>query len=178
MATRRKSEETREEKELRKAVEASGVEEGEGEKDRYTRIKESLLKKGKEEGYLLSEEVMDAVRDFDLEDSDLESLIAYFAENGVEVKGEDDDFREEEQEGEPQDLSEADMKAGETEALEDEIDAEAESDAPKDPDAQEAEDFARYQAGEVKVNDSVKMYLKEIGKPRGSPRGTSRPSAS
>ena len=34
MATRRKSEETREEKELRKAVEASGVEEGEGEKDR------------------------------------------------------------------------------------------------------------------------------------------------
>ncbi len=164
MAGRRKSEETREEKELRKAVEASGVEEGEGQKDRYTRIKESLLRKGKEEGFLLSEEVMDAVRDFDLEDSDLEALITYFAENGVEVRGEDDDFREEEQEGEPKELSEAEIKAGETEALEDEIDAEAESDGPKDPDAQEAEDFSRYQAGEVKVNDSVKMYLKEIGK--------------
>ncbi len=168
MASKKKNTETKEQKVLRKAVQAALAEEGleEGnEVTSLTKIKENLLKKGKEQGYLLQDEVMDAFHQYDLGEEDVDDLMDYFHENGVELRGEDDDFAEEEVEDlEPDGMSEDQLRADEAAALEDEIDAEAENDSAKDVDEANLDDFGRYQSGEVKINDSVRMYLKEIGK--------------
>ena len=168
MASKKKNTETKEQKVLRKAVQAALAEEGleqGNEVTSLTKIKENLLKKGKEQGYLLQDEVMDAFHQYDLGEEDVDDLMDYFHENGVELRGEDDDFAEEEVEDlEPDGMSEDQLRADEAAALEDEIDAEAENDSAKDVDEANLDDFGRYQSGEVKINDSVRMYLKEIGK--------------
>ena len=124
-------------------------------------IKKDFLKKGKEKGYINSGDVFEATAHLDLSESDLEDLIDYFRNNGIEIESDDDSL----------DDVDMDMSAPESEEqMEKEMEEEAleESDmdelSEEDKEAASFTDLSKMVVGEVKVNDSVKMYLKEIGK--------------
>ena len=124
-------------------------------------IKKQFLKKGKQEGYINTGDVMDATAHLDLSDDDFASLIDFFRQNNIEIESDDDDEAEVD---EMMDIPE-DLEAMEQEMQEDEVDVDDDEDlSPDDKEAAALVDFAHINVGEVKVNDAVKMYLKEIGK--------------
>ena len=116
-------------------------------------IKKDLLKKAKEnDNTIEQEEIYDATSMLDLTDEDYEGIIAYFQNNKVNVISdeedmEDIDFDESKMNDSEMDLNDEDM-LGEEEIEEEEITA----------------DLSKMIVGDVKVNDSVKIYLREIGK--------------
>lgn len=120
----------------------------------FEKLKKEFLKKGKANGSIDQEELLEATSRYDMSDDDVEQLIAYFAENNVKVIAEEED-----EDLDSVEFSEAAMSE------DDDMD-----DEDFDPDNVETEeiagidDFSKIQPGEVKVNDSVKMYLREIGK--------------
>lgn len=123
-------------------------------------IKKKFLKKGKKDGYINAGDVMDAVAHLDMSEDDFDELFTYFKENNIKI--ESDDAQEEEDIEMPGSMSDEDI---EREMEQDEVDAGDDfliSD--EDKKAVALADFAKVGIGEVKVNDSVKMYLKEIGK--------------
>ena len=109
-------------------------------------IKKRLLKEAKANGNEIEQsEIQESISQFDLEDSDVEELIEFFKSNKINVISDTDE-----------------------EGLEDlEFD---ESDVPMDmdesevPNEKELKDITNLATSDVKVNDSVKIYLKEIGK--------------
>ncbi|MDY6276370.1 MAG: RNA polymerase sigma factor RpoD [Bacilli bacterium] len=116
-------------------------------------IKKDLLKKAKEnDNTIEQEEIYDATSMLDLTDEDYEGIISYFQSNKVNVISdeqdmEDIDFDESKMSESDMDLGDDDM-LGEDEIQEEEITA----------------DLSKMIVGDVKVNDSVKIYLREIGK--------------
>ena len=122
-------------------------------------IEKQLLKKGKKEGYISQSEIYDALNNYELDDEAVDQLIAFFAENEIEIVNEDE---EEEEDIEEEDFDESKMNFSE----DDEPDDDFFSSDDTDEDAEDIDidhlDMAL--SGEVRVNDSVKMYLKEIGK--------------
>ncbi len=116
-------------------------------------IKKDLLKKAKEnDNTIEQEEIYDATSMLDLTDEDYEGIISYFQSNKVNVVSdeedmEDIDFDESKMSESDMDLADDDM-LGEDEIQEEEITA----------------DLSKMIVGDVKVNDSVKIYLREIGK--------------
>ena len=126
-------------------------------------IKKRFLKKGKEEGSIDLGDLMDATSHLDITDADLESLIDFFKENNVEIDKSDVDEKEESDGEEP---NMADLAEAEGEMEKDEEEEEEAQEGGEEKEEIEAinELFSHATIGEVKVNDSVKMYLKEIGK--------------
>lgn len=123
-------------------------------------IKKKFLKKGKKDGYINTGDVMDAVAHLDMSEDDFDELFTYFKENKIKI--ESDDAQEEEDMEMPGSMSDEDI---EREMEQDEVDAGDDSlISDEDKEAVALADFAKVGIGEVKVNDSVKMYLKEIGK--------------
>lgn len=123
-------------------------------------IKKKFLKKGKKDGYINAGDVMDAVAHLDMSEDDFDELFTYFKENKIKI--ESDDTQEEEDIEMPGSMSDEDI---EREMEQDEADAGDDSlISDEDKEAVALADFAKVGIGEVKVNDSVKMYLKEIGK--------------
>ncbi|MCR5079602.1 MAG: RNA polymerase sigma factor RpoD [Bacilli bacterium] len=125
-------------------------------------IKKKFLLKGEKEGYINAGDVFDAVSHLDLSEDDLDGIIDFFREKGITVET-DDDSAEPAEDDMPMMASEEDL---EKEMEEDEEDVE-EDDSNLNDDEKEAaaiSDLSKISIGEVKVNDSVKMYLKEIGK--------------
>lgn len=119
------------------------------------KVKKTLLKKAKSHDSTLSqEEIMDATSKYDLSEDDLDGIIDYFKENNIKIETDEDE--EVSLEDGP---SEADLLKG----GEDEDDLDDDDNAEKD-EFSDIDEFSKIQSGEVKVNDSVKMYLKEIGK--------------
>ena len=122
--------------------------------------KELLDKAAKNNNSISQDDIYDAIDTarLQLEDDDVSESIQFFEDHGVRVdSGEDDDL-------ESANPSEADLaKTSEDDELfeDDDID-DGEYDDSKDEDI-DAE-FANAQSGDVKVNDSVKMYLKDIGR--------------
>ncbi len=118
-------------------------------------IKKDLLKKAKasEEGKLEESVIYDELEEYELDDDSLESLMNYFRDNGVIVTDEDseDDINLDELDDSNIDLNENpdDDDYEDEEGLEEEIDLDK---------------LEATLGGEVKINDSVKIYLKEIGK--------------
>ncbi len=109
-------------------------------------IKKRLLKKAKaEDNEIEQSEIQDAISFLDLEDSDVEELIAYFKDNKINVISDEDEEGIEELEFSDDDPS-MDMSDEDV------------------PDEKELQDISKLVIGDVKVNDSVKIYLKEIGK--------------
>ena len=109
-------------------------------------IKKRLLKKAKADGNEIEQgEIQDAISFLDLEDKDVEELINYFKANKINVISESDEEGLEELEFDESDVS-MDM------------------DDEDVPDEKELQDISKLVIGDVKVNDSVKIYLKEIGK--------------
>ena len=114
-------------------------------------IKVSLLKKAKSSGIIDQGDIYDALSQFDLDDDTVADLINFFKENGIEVitdeEDDDDEF---------EDFDESKMN----------LDEEPDDDFFAEEDGSEAEEDIDidYLGSEVRINDSVKMYLKEIGK--------------
>ena len=113
-------------------------------------IKLSLLKKAKSSGIIDQSDIYDALSQFDLDDDTVADLINFFKENGVEVISDDEDSDEDFEEFDESKMNldeepDDDFFAEEGEEVEEDIDID-------------------YLGSEVRINDSVKMYLKEIGK--------------
>ena len=128
-------------------------------------IKKRLEKTAKANGkYLTFEEIDEAVSHLDLSDSDVENLVEYFRSKKIEVVVEDDHG------GELEDIDVDDIDLKGLENLDEVV--EDEDDIFLDEDLLRSEaDALKYIendniiiSGDVKVNDPVKMYLKEIGK--------------
>jgi DNA-directed RNA polymerase sigma subunit (sigma70/sigma32) len=117
-------------------------------------IKKRFEKKAQQEGFIIQDELFDAIEHLDLTDEDSENLLVYFKNKKVEIKIEDEDV-------EDRDVDEEELKKGAVVADEP-FETEYEPDVSEDEvDVNKVDVFAN---SEVKVNDSVKMYLKEIGK--------------
>ena len=115
-------------------------------------IKESLLKKAKNSGILDQSDIYDALSQFDLDDDTVLDLMNFFKEKGIEVISDEEDEGDEDFE----DFDESKMNLDE-EPDDDDFFAEDDGETEEDIDID-------YLGSEVRINDSVKMYLKEIGK--------------
>ena len=125
-------------------------------------IKKSFLKKGKEEGSINVEDVLFETEKLDITEEQLSDIIEFFRKNNIKV--ESDETEDDIDEDMPADLMDVEQQIAE-----DEADAEVEGDLELSADEQEVAqiseaDLSRMSIGEVKNNDCVKMYLKEIGK--------------
>ncbi len=126
-------------------------------------IKKRLLKKAKEEENTLEQsEIADATEKYDLSDEDIQELINYFQTNGVQVINDDDEAE----------LDEIEFDESKTAPVEDDDlllddfvdDDEIQIDDDDVPSEADLNDLSKFAVGDVKVNDSVKIYLREIGK--------------
>ena len=120
-------------------------------------IEAKLLKKAKNNGDQLEQgDIYEALNNYELEDDVIDDLIEYFAKQKIEVVS--DDIEEEEEEEE--DFDESKMSSLEDDDFfEEDVDDEEREEIDFDIDHLDAAI-----GGEVKINDSVKIYLKEIGK--------------
>lgn len=125
-------------------------------------IKKRFLKKGKQTGYIEQGDIIDAVSHLDLSDTDLEELLTYFKEKKIDVITDEDT---------PADIDNLDLNEEDltkTPDIIDDDDALFEAEVTEDKEVVEElddlEDLSKLVSGDVKVNDSVKMYLKEIGR--------------
>lgn len=119
-------------------------------------LKKDLLKRGKEKGSLDQGEIMDVTSKYDLSEDDYEGLIDFFQSSGIKIISD-----EEEASLEDDDVGEIDLEKQNEEM---EADEELSDESDEKDEVESIDDFSKLQSGEVKVNDSVKMYLKEIGK--------------
>lgn len=119
-------------------------------------IEKQLLKKAKAQGNQIEQsEIYDTLSDFEIDDDTLEEILTFFQDNKIKVTSEDD-------EDEDEDLDDIDeSKINMSENFEDDFDEDVEVTEEEDFDL---ENLDLTLSGEVRVNDSVKMYLKEIGK--------------
>ncbi len=110
-------------------------------------LKEELRRIYKEEGSLKQDDIIEALDRFDVDDNDIESFYDWLSEEGIEMKvaEEEEDF----------DIEEGDIADDDTENEEEETDNSETTRYSSIADS----DLAR-----SKVNDPVKMYLKEIGR--------------
>lgn len=123
-------------------------------------IEAKLLKKAKVNSNSLDQsDIYDALSEYEIEDDVIDDLIEYFKNQNVEVISEDS--IEEEDEIDDSDFDESKMM--EEPDDDDDFYEENSSDQGEELDF-DIEHFDTAITGEVKVNDSVKMYLKEIGK--------------
>ena len=121
-------------------------------------IESKLLKKAKNNGNSIDQsDIYDALNMYEIEDDVVEDLMKYFEKQNIEVIPVDDD--EEEEEDEDIEFDESKMN------LEDDDDffETDETDDTEDIDI-DIDHLDIATSGDVKVNDSVKIYLKEIGK--------------
>ena len=155
---RKKKEETAVVEKKAKAKKTASKLKGEDIKT-LSEIEKNLHKKCKKDGFINQNEIYDALHDYELDDDAIDELIAFFADNGIEVINEDEDEEEEEVEEE---FDESKLKMGE----EDDVDDFFEGEDTEDEDVEDLdiEHLDLTLGGEVRINDSVKMYLKEIGK--------------
>ncbi len=119
----------------------------------FEEVRDKLLKSAKEnDNFLDQSEIFDAFRNYSLEDEDFDELIEFFHANGIAT--------EEQEEEEINDID-ADF----SNMSEDDDDFMISDDFDEsDEDIASVDHLDSIMAGDVRVNDSVKMYLKEIGK--------------
>ena len=121
-------------------------------------IKSRLMKRAKEEGEIEQSEIAEAFERYDLEDEDIENLIESFRKEGINVISDQDE----------DDINDLEFNA---DALEDDdllsddfLDDDMEVDDSDVPSESDLNDLSKFTTGDVKVNDSVKIYLRDIGK--------------
>ena len=116
-------------------------------------IKERLLKKGQEEGHLDQKEIFDATNHLELSDIDIENLLEYFADNNIDINDNAEDSIDDIDESKLND----DSSIIDSDLFEDDGYVKEKID-------EDIDDIDKYASSDIKVNDSVKLYLKEIGK--------------
>jgi RNA polymerase primary sigma factor len=142
------------EQKLLARVSKKAMKDDEDEIESLDQIKKRFEKKAQLEGFIIQDELFDAIEHLELTDQDSENLLIYFKNKKVEIKIEDEDLEERE-------VDEEELKKGVV-AADEPFETEYEPDVSEDEvDTNKVDVFAN---SEVKVNDSVKMYLKEIGK--------------
>ncbi len=119
-------------------------------------IKKRFEKQGKKEGFINQGDVFDATTHLDLSDEEFENLIQYFKSKNIEVVSDEAE----------EDLDDLDVSPEDLEHMNDDDDFL--DDDFLDEDKQDEIEFLDhdidyYQDNSVKVNDPVKMYLKNIG---------------
>ncbi|MEI3536789.1 MAG: RNA polymerase sigma factor RpoD [Bacilli bacterium] len=125
-------------------------------------IKKRLEKQGKKDGSLNQEDILDAVAQLDLSDEDLESLIQYFKDKKIEViSDEEDDQNLDDIDLSDEDLKNMDKDDDLTEVFENDDDYNENDMEHIDPNLDT--DLDMLSMDSVKINDPVKMYLKQIG---------------
>ena len=124
-------------------------------------IESKLLKKAKNNGDCIDQdEIYDALAQYELDDDVIEDLIKYFADHDIEVLSSDEDEDEDLDAEEDEEFDESKM------SLEDDEDDYYDSDETDESEEIDfdIDHFDTSVGSDVKVNDSVKIYLKEIGK--------------
>ena len=120
-------------------------------------IKKRLLKKAKATGVIEQSEIYDETSHLDLSDEDYENLMKFFSDNQIEVEIEDDDLEGLEE------LSEENMNE-DIDDFEDIDDSNFDAEDEEVPTETDLADLSKFASSDVKVNDLVKIYLKDIGK--------------
>jgi len=123
----------------------------------FDEVKEYLVKKAKNQDNQIDQsEIYDALSQYELDDDAITDLLEFFASKKIEVVSDDDEEEEEEEE----DFDESKMNMQE----DDDDDFFSEDGGDESEEDIDIEHLDATLGGEVRVNDSVKMYLKEIGK--------------
>jgi len=119
-------------------------------------VKKELIKKAKEnENKLEQSDIYDSLSNYELDDSVIDELMEYFREQKIDVIAYDEN----------EDEKELDINEDEIDFSEDASSLQEEDElVDEEEEKEEIGDIDFNFTGEVKVNDSVKMYLKEIGK--------------
>ena len=116
-------------------------------------IKQQLLKEAHENQNTIDQgEVFDALERFNISDDDMQKIMEFFEANNVKVLSDDAE--------DSIDDIDFDANSQSDEFLDDDMMIDGE-DVPSE---EELSDLSSLVSGDVKVNDSVKIYLKEIGK--------------
>ena len=121
-------------------------------------IKNQLLKKAKTSGSIDQSDIDEAFAQYELDDETIEGLMEFFKSKKIEVTNE-----EAEDEDNDDDLDFDESKIGKMSEDDDDFFDGEEGVVEEDLDF-DIEHLDATLSGEVRVNDSVKMYLKEIGK--------------
>ena len=126
--------------------------------DEFELVKARLLKEAKDNENQIEQDVIyDETSKFELDDAAVEELMKFFTDNKITVLGNEDEASIDDLE-----FSEDALKSTDDLDIDDddEFGAFDEDEIPSD---QDLKDLSKFVTGEVKVNDSVKIYLKEIG---------------
>ena len=127
-------------------------------------IKKKFEKQGLKDGYINQEDLLDATQRLDLNDDDIESLIKYFQDKNIKVISDTDDEQDfDNMDASEEELEKMDNQDDLTEVFED--DSGDFSDGQTEDVDTSALDFDNdlYATDSSKINDPVKMYLKQIG---------------
>ena len=125
----------------------------------FDSIKKRLEKKGKQAGVLEQDEIIEAFSQLDVTDEDIDGLITYFRDKKINVLTDDS--------GDLDSLVDIEVDEnsdGSNLLLDDDLFDEVSENELAEIEKITSEGFDSFAVGDVKVNDSVKMYLKEIGK--------------
>ena len=158
---RKKATETLEEPKKAKAAKKATKKKGDDNIKTLEEVEKALLKKCKKDGFINQSEIYDALNDYELDEDAVETLIAFFAENEIEVLTSDED--EEEEEDKEEEFDESKMSFDENADDDDDFFVNDEGDEDEEEDI-DIDHLDVSLGSEVRINDSVKMYLKEIGK--------------
>ncbi|MDD7618253.1 MAG: RNA polymerase sigma factor RpoD [Bacillales bacterium] len=122
-----------------------------------------MMKRGKAEGFVDAEELRDRTTHLGLTDQQIEDILEKFRAAGIKTESDDDEKDIEEEI--PADFNElsADVDQNDDEDI-DGLDEEAISSEEAEVAQISDADLSRMSIGEVKNNDAVKMYLKEMSK--------------
>lgn len=121
-------------------------------------IKTNLVKIAKNNNNEIEQsDIYDALEDYEIDDSTLDDLIDYFKELNIKIIT-DDNIDEEDEE-----IDDSNIDLDENISEEDDF-LENDDMSDEDEEISSADHFDSIMAGDVRVNDSVKMYLKGIGK--------------
>ncbi len=158
---RKKATETLEEPKKAKAAKKATKKKGDDNIKTLEEVEKALLKKCKKDGFINQSEIYDALNDYELDEDAVETLIAFFAENEIEVLTSDED-EEDEDEDKEEEFDESKISFDEN--ADDDDDFFASDDAEDEEEDIDIDHLDVTLGSEVRINDSVKMYLKEIGK--------------
>ena len=121
-------------------------------------IKTNLVKIAKNNNNEIEQsDIYDALEDYEIDDSTLDDLIDYFKELNIKIIT-DDNIDEEDEE-----IDDSNIDLDENMSEEDDF-LENDDMSDEDEEISSADHFDSIMAGDVRVNESVKMYLKGIGK--------------
>lgn len=138
----------------------------EDDKNEIQKIKDRLVKRGKKNGYLEQDEIFDAFRKYSFDDDDLNELVEFFQKKKIDiVTGEFDDEDDDDLDDENISEEEIEKKISETSEEDEMYDEMFDSEDEEDEHVEEISQkkIRQQPRNDINVNDSVKMYLRQIG---------------